>query len=146
MIGELAGNEGHGEGDCFAIGGPAAIVVKLAGLGRVALVVDGAVAAQKERLMPGGADVAGVRGEAHAQAPDFEPDLIFMKELTIKGVRGRTANEMKKAIKLLASGKYPLHKLATHHFGLNDVEKAICTVGGEGEPGAIHVSVLPELR
>lgn len=87
-----------------------------------------------------------VAGEAHAQAPDFEPDLIFMKELTIKGVRGRTASEMKKAIRILESGKYPLEKLATHHFGLNDVEKAIQTVGGEGEPGAIHVSVLPELR
>jgi len=69
-----------------------------------------------------------------------------MKELTIKGVRGRTASEMKKAIRILESGKYPLEKLATHHFGLNDVEKAIQTVGGEGEPGAIHVSVLPELR
>ena len=87
-----------------------------------------------------------VAGEAHAKAPDFEPDLIFMKELTIKGVRGRTASEMKKAIRILESGKYPLEKLATHHFGLNDVEKAIQTVGGEGEPGAIHVSVLPELR
>jgi threonine dehydrogenase-like Zn-dependent dehydrogenase len=87
-----------------------------------------------------------VAGEAHTRAPDFEPDLIFMKELTIKGVRGRTAREMKKAIRLLESGKYPLEKLATHHFNLNDVEKAIRTVGGEGDPGAIHVSVLPELR
>jgi threonine dehydrogenase-like Zn-dependent dehydrogenase len=87
-----------------------------------------------------------VAGEAHAQAPDFEPDLIFMKELTIRGVRGRTANEMRKAIKLLESGKYPLHKLATHHFTLDEVETAIRTVGGEGEAGAIHVSVLPTLR
>lgn len=87
-----------------------------------------------------------VAGEAHANAPDFQPDLIFMKELTIKGVRGRTASEMKKAIRILESGRYPLEKLATHHFGLNDVEQAIKTVGGEGEPGAIHVSVLPELH
>ncbi len=68
MVGELAGDEGYGEGDGFAIGGPGTIVVKLAGLGRVALVVDRAMAAQKERLMPGGAHVAGIRGEAHAQA------------------------------------------------------------------------------
>jgi threonine dehydrogenase-like Zn-dependent dehydrogenase len=87
-----------------------------------------------------------VAGEAHANAPDFQPDLIFMKELTIKGVRGRTASEMKKAIRLLESGKYPLEKLATHHYTLDDVETAIRTVGGEGAAGAIHVSVLPDLK
>lgn len=87
-----------------------------------------------------------VAGEAHGVAADFEPDLLFLKELTVKGVRGRTAREMKKGIALLESGKYPLHKLATHHFGIDEVERAIQTVGGEGDPGAIHVSVLPRVR
>jgi threonine dehydrogenase-like Zn-dependent dehydrogenase len=86
-----------------------------------------------------------VAGEAHGPAPDFEPDQIFLKELTIKGVRGRTAREMKKAIALLESGKYPLQKLATHQFNLDQVEKAIQTVGGQGDRGAIHVSVVPQL-
>jgi threonine dehydrogenase-like Zn-dependent dehydrogenase len=86
-----------------------------------------------------------VVGEAHGPAADFEPDLLFLKELTIKGVRGRTAREMKKAIKLLESNRYPLHKLATHHFTLDQVDRAIRTVGGEGEPGSIHVSVLPRV-
>jgi threonine dehydrogenase-like Zn-dependent dehydrogenase len=52
---------------------------------------------------------------------------------------------MKKAIKLLESGKYPLEKLATHHFTLDQTEQAIQTVGGEGERGSIHVSVLPHI-
>lgn len=86
-----------------------------------------------------------VAGEAHGVAPDFEPDLLFLKELTVKGVRGRTAREMKKAIALLESGKYPLHKLATHHFTLDQVERAIQTVGGQGEPDSIHVSVFPRV-
>ncbi|HXQ52214.1 MAG TPA: zinc-binding dehydrogenase [Stellaceae bacterium] len=86
-----------------------------------------------------------VAGEAHGFATDFDPDQIFMKELTIRGVRGRTAREMKKAVALLESGKYNLEKLATHHFNLNQVERAIQTVGGEGDRGAIHVSVLPDL-
>jgi len=86
-----------------------------------------------------------VAGEAHGPATDFEPDLLFLKELTIKGVRGRTAREMKKAIRLLEANKYPLHKLATHHFTLDQVEAAIKTVGGEGAPGSIHVSVLPRV-
>jgi threonine dehydrogenase-like Zn-dependent dehydrogenase len=86
-----------------------------------------------------------VAGEAHGFATDFDPDQIFLKALTIKGVRGRTAREMKRAIALLESGKYPLEKLATHHFNLNQVERAIQTVGGEGDRDAIHVSVLPRL-
>jgi threonine dehydrogenase-like Zn-dependent dehydrogenase len=86
-----------------------------------------------------------VAGTAHGPAPDFEPDLVFAKELTIKGVRGRTFREMKKGIALLESGRYPLEKLATHHFSLADVERAIQTVGGHGEPDAIHVSVLPHV-
>ena len=86
-----------------------------------------------------------VAGEARGPATDFEPDLVFLKEITIKGVRGRTAREMKKAIALLEFQQYPLHKLATHHFTLDQVETAIKTVGGEGEPGSIHVSVLPRV-
>jgi len=86
-----------------------------------------------------------VAGEAHGFATGFDPDQIFLKELTIKGVRGRTARDMKRAIRLLEQGKYPLEKLATHHFTLDKVEDAIRTVGGEGARGAIHVSVLPNL-
>ena len=85
-----------------------------------------------------------IAGTAHHPADDFHPDLMFMKELTMKGVRGRTFRDMKKAIAIMEAGRYPLHKLATHHFNLDQVERAIQTVGGVGEPDAIHVSVLPK--
>jgi threonine dehydrogenase-like Zn-dependent dehydrogenase len=84
-----------------------------------------------------------VAGEAHGLAANFEPDLLFLKELTVRGVRGRTSREIKKGIALLESGRYPLHKLATHTFTLDRTEEAIQTVGGQGDPAAIHVSVLP---
>ena len=87
-----------------------------------------------------------VAGEARGPAADFQPDQVFLKELTIKGVRGRTGRAMKKAIALIESGKYPLEKLATHHFTLDQVDAAIRTVGGQGEPGAIHCSVLPTVK
>jgi threonine dehydrogenase-like Zn-dependent dehydrogenase len=103
----------------------------------------GALAQAVELAKLGGTIV--VAGEAHGPAIGFEPDLLFLKELTIKGVRGRTAREMKKAIRLLEANKYPLQKLATHHFTLDQVEAAIKTVGGEGAPGSIHVSVLPRV-
>jgi hypothetical protein len=47
------------------------------------------------------------------------------------------------AIQRIASGKYPLNLLTTHHFGLEGVDLAIKSTGGTGLPGAIHVTVLP---
>ena len=81
-------------------------------------------------------------GGALGPAEGFYPDMLTRKEITMKGVRGRTARDLKKALRLLESGKYPLRKLATHKFSIEDTEKALLTIGGEGERGAIHVSVV----
>jgi threonine dehydrogenase-like Zn-dependent dehydrogenase len=51
---------------------------------------------------------------------------------------------MADAIALIESRRFPLEKLHTHTFGLDDAALAIETLGGE-VPGeaAIHVSVHP---
>jgi threonine dehydrogenase-like Zn-dependent dehydrogenase len=148
---ELAREFGaHHTIDVDAVENVAAQVAELTG-GRMADAVinvtayaRGAMQQSVELVKLGG--IVVVAGEAHGPAENFDPDLIFLKEVTIKGVRGRTSRDMKKAIKLLESGKYPLEKLATHHFTLDQVERAIQTVGGQGEPDSIHVSVLPRVR
>jgi threonine dehydrogenase-like Zn-dependent dehydrogenase len=51
---------------------------------------------------------------------------------------------MADAIALIESRRFPLEKMHTHTFGLDDAELAIQTLGGD-VPGerAIHVSVHP---
>jgi threonine dehydrogenase-like Zn-dependent dehydrogenase len=46
-------------------------------------------------------------------------------------------------VKQLASGRFPLQELATHRFGLSDVDRAIRAVGGEVGEDVVHVSLLP---
>jgi threonine dehydrogenase-like Zn-dependent dehydrogenase len=85
-------------------------------------------------------------GGALKPAEGFYPDMLTVKEITVKGVRGRTAKELKKALRIIESGKYPLHKLSTHKFSIEETEKALLTIGGEGERGAIHISVVNRFK
>jgi hypothetical protein len=60
--------------------------------------------------------------------PEIPPDARVL-EIEAAGVCG--------------SGRFPLHRMATHRFGLADVDQAVRSVGGQGAPGAVHVTVLP---
>jgi len=64
----------------------------------------------------------------------------------VKGAFSVDAAAYIDAIKLIESGKFPLEKMQTHKFGLDDVEHAIQLLAGEvpGEDG-IHVAVIPGL-
>jgi len=59
---------------------------------------------------------------------------------------GHTCQAVEIALGYIASGRFRLRLMATHRFGLADVDLAIRSVGGEGTPGAIHVTVLPWLK
>jgi threonine dehydrogenase-like Zn-dependent dehydrogenase len=80
-------------------------------------------------------------GGAVAPAAGFQSDLMTRKEVTMIGVRGRAGRDIKKSIALLESGRHPLHLLSTHKFTIEQAEQALKTVGGEGPPDAVHVSV-----
>ncbi|WP_102348899.1 zinc-dependent alcohol dehydrogenase [Bacillus sp. Marseille-P3661] len=84
-----------------------------------------------------------IGGKKHQEIPGFFSDKLMSKCITMKGVRGHSYESVERAIALIASEKYPLHEMCTHDFGLNEVDLALKTVGGEGVSGAIHVSVDP---
>ncbi len=83
-----------------------------------------------------------VAGFKHGHAsPGFKSDPFFFKELTMKGVWGRSSASVPPALRLIASGRYPLEQMCTHRFSIDETREALETAGGtRGE--AIHVTVL----
>jgi len=84
-----------------------------------------------------------VQGEGNATFPDFPIGRLTRKGMTLKSARGHSYRAVELGLQQLASHRFPLDLLTTHRFGLAEVDYAIKSVGGEGAPGAIHVSVMP---
>ncbi|HEY1337933.1 MAG TPA: zinc-binding dehydrogenase [Bryobacteraceae bacterium] len=76
-------------------------------------------------------------------SPDFRIAGLLARRLTLRPCRGHSYQSVESALNFIASRRYPLESMATHRFGLPDVDLAVRSVGGEGVPGAIHVTVLP---
>ena len=95
-----------------------------------------------EMLRPGGTMVlAGLKG-THRVA-EFDSDSIIRHEANVRGVRGVDRESFVRALRLIASGRYPLERMHTHEFPLEELDRAIRTLSGEtGEP-AISITVEP---
>jgi len=85
--------------------------------------------------------LAGLKG--NREIP-LRTDLMINRALTVRGAFGVDARGMEDAIALIESRRFPLGKMHTHSFGLDDAALAIETLGGE-VPGqaAIGVSIQP---
>ena len=84
-----------------------------------------------------------VQGEGNSTFPDFPIGRLTRKGMTLKSARGHSYRAVELALHHLASRRFPIDLMTTHRFGLAEVDYAIKSVGGQGAPGAIHVSVLP---
>jgi len=84
-----------------------------------------------------------VQGEGNQEFPAFPIGRFTRKGITMKSARGHSYRAVELALHQLAAHGFPLDLMMTHTFGLSEVDYAIRSVGGQGAPGAIHVSVLP---
>ena len=87
--------------------------------------------------------LAGIKGDREIPV---RTDLIINRALTVQGAFGVDAKAMAEAIALIESRRFPLERMHTHTFGLEDTGHAIEVLAGE-VPGeqAVHVSVHPNL-
>ncbi len=78
-----------------------------------------------------------------AMHPDFHAGDLLARRLTLRPCRGHSYRAVELALQYIAAGRFPLHLMAKNRFGLAETDLAIRTLGGEGAPGAIHVTVMP---
>jgi threonine dehydrogenase-like Zn-dependent dehydrogenase len=74
---------------------------------------------------------------------NFPATEMNAKRVTLKAARGHSYQAVETAIEMISSGDYPIELMATHQFSLDEVDLAIRSIGGQGLPDAIHVSVIP---
>jgi threonine dehydrogenase-like Zn-dependent dehydrogenase len=84
-------------------------------------------------------------GQVFFAAASQDPHALDLlaRRLTLRPCRGHSYRAVELALQYIAAGRFPLHLMATHRFGLDETDLAIRTLGGEGAPGAIHVTVMP---
>src|SRR5262245_39503969 len=84
-----------------------------------------------------------VQGEGNQEFPSFPIGRLTRKGMTLKSARGHSYRAVEQALHALASRRFPLEMMTTHRVGLAEVDYASKSVGGQGAPGDIHVSVMP---
>ena len=116
----------------------------------VDVVVD--VAASSEKTVLPAMDVLSKKrstlviaaGSTEQKINNFPIGTLKLKYMAVKAGRGHSYQCVEMALRTIASGKYPIHELCSHKFGINEVDLALRTASGEGLPDPIHVSVVPQ--
>jgi threonine dehydrogenase-like Zn-dependent dehydrogenase len=85
--------------------------------------------------------LAGLKG---GRPVELSTDLVINKALTVVGAFSVDSRAYAEAIRLIEAGRFPLARMHTHTFGLEEVARAVETLAGE-VPGedAVHVAIMP---
>ena len=84
-----------------------------------------------------------VCGRKARPIPEFDTNILFKKNITVKGLRGHSYEAVEMALSVLKSKAYPVERLCTHDFGLNEVRQALDAVSGNADYFPIHCTVSP---
>ena len=87
--------------------------------------------------------LAGLKGGR--RVPEFDSDDIVTRQLTVKGVFGVDHDSFVQAISVIQSARFPLERLHTHAFALEDAATAIDTLAGDTGEAAVSVTIEPWL-
>ena len=69
---------------------------------------------------------------------------IVSKEIRYQGVNTHDTPAVRTAIKLIESRRYPIEKMVTHHFSLEEAEKAVLAAAGQVHlDGFIKGAIVP---
>jgi threonine dehydrogenase-like Zn-dependent dehydrogenase len=74
---------------------------------------------------------------------DFSLRDLQARRLTLRPCRGHSYAAVETALEHIIASRTPVYLMSTHRFKLAQTDLAIRSVGGEGAPGAIHVTLLP---
>lgn len=99
---------------------------------------DGSIAAQAIALSAKGAWLS-LNGLGQS-VPIGE---IKKRYLTVRAPRGHSYHAVQAALDIVASKRWPIDKLCSHDFGLDQAHEAILATAGREIEGAIHVTVSP---
>ena len=91
-------------------------------------------------VRPGGTVVlAGMKNGK--PIPNFVSDDLINRQVTVIGVQAVDYPAYAEALEIIASGRYPLDKMRTHEFALEDAEHAISVLARDTKDGSDPVSV-----
>jgi threonine dehydrogenase-like Zn-dependent dehydrogenase len=82
--------------------------------------------------------LAGLKG---GRQVELSTDLIINKALTVVGAFSVDSRAYAEAIRLIEADRFPLARMHTHTFGLDEVPQAIETLADDGT--AVHVAIVP---
>lgn len=85
--------------------------------------------------------LAGLKGMKEVDG--FVSDKVVLDGIDIRGVLGVKSWAYKQAITTIASGDYPVEKMNSHTFTIEDLETALQLLGGEADEEATHITVTP---
>lgn len=80
---------------------------------------------------------------ASSHLAEFPLSKLLARRVTLRPCRGHSYEAVELALRWIGAEKFPLQSLATHRFGLREVDLAVRSVGGQGVPDAVHVTVMP---